>query len=387
MAILQLIQGPIGRTYFSSMIILILILMTFMSYRLFLSRRKKAYFSLTVSLFIVIIQQFLSIAAETEGPQAEDGWIGYFAQFLKTVSFLLINIGIYQLYNASRKKHTFILILGITGAVAVSMIRFSVDGWFTGNQEQILLFKHIWMELYLFVLLFFCYQWVAPRVGQWVKFQISLTVYFFYQILHVIDLYVIGRTIPALSAFIDFLFVVYYIVLFLILFERVIELLQVSYTKSITDALTGLYNRRYFMNRLQQYIAHGVSVSVIFGDIDNFKKLNDTQGHEKGDEAIKAVSNIMREEAEDVGICSRLGGEEMVVLVTDPDADVPGLAEAIRSRIEAEAGVTVSVGFSRYRKGVSAELLVKQADEAMYQAKTSGKNRVAKYSRQKQLSL
>lgn len=141
------------------------------------------------------------------------------------------------------------------------------------------------------------------------------------------------------------------------------------------------------MSRLQQYLAYGVRVSIIFTDIDNFKKLNDTQGHDKGDEAIKAVSNILREETEEVGICGRLGGEEMVVLVTDPEADVPELAEAIRSRIESEAGVTVSVGVSRYRKGVTAEALVKQADEAMYQAKTAGKNRVVKYTRQKQMNL
>lgn len=387
MVVLQLIQGPLGQTFFSSMVILILILMMAMSFRLYLSRRKKAYFSLTVSLFLVIVQQILLIASETGGPQVQNGWPGYFAALLKPITFLLLNIGIYQLYNRSRRRNHFIVLLGIAGAVAVSMTRFSMVGWFSGVEEQILLFKNIWMELYVFLLLFLSNQWVLPRIGQWIKFQTGLIVYFFYQLMHVIDVYVIGQTLPLLSAAVAFLPVVYYGVLFLILFERVIELLQVSYTKSITDGMTGLYNRRYFMSRLQQYLAYGVRVSIIFTDIDNFKKLNDTQGHDKGDEAIKAVSNILREETEEVGICGRLGGEEMVVLVTDPEADVPELAEAIRSRIESEAGVTVSVGVSRYRKGVTAEALVKQADEAMYQAKTAGKNRVVKYTRQKQMNL
>jgi diguanylate cyclase (GGDEF)-like protein len=152
--------------------------------------------------------------------------------------------------------------------------------------------------------------------------------------------------------------------------------MQAIYNSSIRDGLTQLYNRKYFYNRVGQHIAARIAISVIFSDIDNFKKLNDTKGHHMGDQVLKQVAGILKEEADQIGICGRYGGEEMVVLVTDTETDPAELAERIRARIEAETIVTVSMGFSRYRKNVTADELIKQADEAMYKAKTSGKNKV-----------
>jgi len=99
-----------------------------------------------------------------------------------------------------------------------------------------------------------------------------------------------------------------------------------------------------------------------------------------GDQVLKQVAQIVKEEAEPIGsICGRYGGEEMVVLVTDGNADAGELAERIRARVESETIVTVSVGFSQLRKNVTADELIKQADEAMYKAKTSGKKKVVAY--------
>jgi diguanylate cyclase (GGDEF)-like protein len=290
------------------------------------------------------------------------------------------------MYNSSRLRQYVLTFSAILLAVLLSLTRFAFDG-FEGSVQQLLLLQDLGIELYLFLVLFLCYQWITPWVGQWGRYQFSLSVYFLYQLLHVADLYLIGHAFPVMSMASSLVLLLYYGTLFLILFERVVELLQATYAKSITDALTGLFNRRFFMNRLDQYLNHGVPVSVIFSDIDNFKKLNDTQGHEKGDEALKKVANILKELVEEIGICGRLGGEEMVVMVTDPEVHVGELAEVIRSRVESASGVTVSVGYSKARKGVGADLLLKQADEAMYQAKTTGKNKVCKYARQKQLQL
>jgi two-component system cell cycle response regulator len=170
----------------------------------------------------------------------------------------------------------------------------------------------------------------------------------------------------------------------MILFERVVELLQATYKSSITDGLTGLYNRRFWFGRVAQHVAEKIGVSVIFTDIDNFKKLNDTQGHHMGDAMLKQVAEIIMEECESVGIAGRYGGEELVALITDRKTNVAVVAENVRRRVETETIVTISVGYSQYVNGVSAAELIKQADDAMYHSKTTGKNKVTGYVKLKQ---
>lgn len=381
MQLIDLVTGPSKQVYFSSLILMILLLMLTMTARLFLSRRKKAYFSLSLSILVVMAQHLLPIILYNRSGGVYD-WAGYAALLLKAVSFVLLNLGIYQMYNSSRARHRLIAILGVAVAVLLSLTYFAFGG-FEGDPDQIELLRTLGLELYMFVLLFLSHQWISPYIGQWNRYQLGLSLYFIYQLIHVADVFLTGQTYPLVSTAADVFLLLYYITLFLIVFERVVELLQATYTKSITDALTGMYNRRYFMGRLELYLAHDVPVSVIFTDIDNFKKLNDTLGHDKGDEALKKVALILREISEDIGISGRLGGEEMVVMVTDPQVNPGEAAESIRQRIESEAGVTVSVGYSKARKGITADLLVKQADEAMYQAKTTGKNKVCKYTKPK----
>lgn len=380
----ELLCGPMRPVYFSTIILVILLLMLVMTFRLFVNRRKKAYFSLSLSILVVMAQHILVISAGTDAP-GTGNWTGYATILLKAVSFIFLNLGIYQMYNSSRTRQHILTWTAVAIAVLLSLMYFLVDG-FEGNPGQVVLLQNLGIELYMFLMLFLCHQWISPWVGQWNRYQLSLSFYFIYQLIHLADVFITGSAYPVLAAAGSTFLVLYYMTLFLIVFERVVELLQAVYTKSITDALTGLYNRLYFMNRLKQYLSHEVPVTVIFTDIDNFKKLNDTQGHDKGDEALKKVASILRECVEEIGVAGRLGGEEMVVLVTDPEVHPGELAELIRKRIEAEAGVTVSVGYSKAKKGISPDALVKQADEAMYQAKTTGKNKVCKYMKQKQLN-
>jgi len=175
--------------------------------------------------------------------------------------------------------------------------------------------------------------------------------------------------------------IVFYILLFMIIFERVVELLQSAYHSSITDGLTNLYNRRFFMRQLEHAVRSGLPVGAIFCDIDNFKKLNDTQGHQQADTVLKTVANILAEETEGIGLAGRYGGEELVAFITGANVSSGAVAERIRERIEKETSVTASVGHCQSATGLSADRLMKQADEAMYHSKKSGKNRVTDYAR------
>jgi diguanylate cyclase (GGDEF)-like protein len=355
-----------------------------MSLRLYLTRHRKGYFTLAASLLFVLVYYLILFLLHTGGI-AEYSWSRYFATLCKVVSFILINMGVYQLYNPTHTRHK--VLLGFTLAVtfAVSLLHFFSGKWFDDTTGQLALLQDIGLELFLFVLIFLAFHFVTPYIGQTGKYQFALTVFFLSHISHLLNLYLFESSLGVLSFADTFLTVLFYYMLFFIQFDRVVELMQAIYNSSITDGLTGLYNRKFFNQRVAQYVARGLPVTVVFSDIDNFKKLNDTQGHQRGDTVLKQVADILLEESEEVGLAGRYGGEEMVVLITDPSTDGEQFAEKVRSRVEQEVGVTVSIGFSQARKGVNTETLVKQADEAMYEAKKSGKNRVVKYRRKKQV--
>ncbi|PJN64574.1 hypothetical protein PAEAM_06600 [Paenibacillus sp. GM1FR] len=164
------------------------------------------------------------------------------------------------------------------------------------------------------------------------------------------------------------------------LIEHSLIIMQSSYVSAITDSLTGLFNRRYFTKYINGCVDRSIPVNVIFCDIDNFKRLNDTKGHKVGDEVLKQVATIFKEEVQGIGVAGRYGGEEMVLLIQSLDVDMEEITERMRSRIEKETITTASIGYRMYDPSVPADLLIKQADEAMYEAKAAGKNRVMSYT-------
>ncbi|MBP1154807.1 MULTISPECIES: GGDEF domain-containing protein [unclassified Paenibacillus] len=370
----DLFFGPAGPVFLHSMLIVIITMTLLVSVRLLITRRKIGYLSMVAALGIFLVQhsQLVRQALTHSMSDAQT----FTALLLKLFAFVMMNIGFYQLYNATRKRDIFVFCFFGALSVVVSFTYWYAPLWLQSSEDHYALLRPLGMELYLFILIFVSFMLVNPRIGQNGKYQLMLTVYFVMHTVHMANLYLFNgsqQSLDLLERIIPFAF---HIVLFLFIFERVIELMQAIYTSSITDGLTQLYNRKYFENRVRQYVQQRIPVAVIFSDIDNFKKLNDTKGHQMGDLALKKVAQIMKEETEDTGICARYGGEELVVLITDPDTSAESLSERIRSRIEAETTVTVSVGFSYYSKGITAEELIKQADEAMYQAKTTGKNKV-----------
>lgn len=157
-----------------------------------------------------------------------------------------------------------------------------------------------------------------------------------------------------------------------------------------TDALTGLANRRHFYelleNELHRVERYGLNMALIMFDVDHFKKINDTKGHDAGDDVLRALSALAREVFREVDVVGRVGGEEFCVMLPETDADA-GLQVATRFRIhveqmsvstaEGEVRLTVSLGLAVARGGaVEVDQLMKRADTALYRAKEGGRNRV-----------
>jgi len=152
------------------------------------------------------------------------------------------------------------------------------------------------------------------------------------------------------------------------------------------DELTGLFNRRYFDQKLQEEInrsgRYGRNLSLILGDIDKFKSYNDDFGHQKGDEVLQSVSEMIRRSCRSSDTAARYGGEELVIIL--PETDSAGallVAEKARKLIEARAGdvagktVTISMGIASFRPGNDGPAeLIAAADKALYKAKSSGRN-------------
>ena len=153
------------------------------------------------------------------------------------------------------------------------------------------------------------------------------------------------------------------------------------------DFLTGVPNRRRLEAQLhidlEQNRRYGTPLSVILFDIDNFKRFNDTFGHEQGDKVLQAVARAVQDELRTTDAFGRWGGEEFLVVASHTRApDAVALAERLRKRVERaidvpEQAVTASFGVASYAASESLETLLSRADEALYLAKAAGKNRVA----------
>ena len=154
---------------------------------------------------------------------------------------------------------------------------------------------------------------------------------------------------------------------------------------AITDSLTGLNNRRHFFDLATQLLSREATIGMMMMDVDHFKSFNDTYGHAAGDEVLKHVATVLKELAPPDGIVARLGGEEFVLLhADDSTGKLEALAEAVRNRLEQssiryeaqELRVTMSLGLAFRRTQETVEPLLNRADELLYRAKESGRNRV-----------
>lgn len=171
--------------------------------------------------------------------------------------------------------------------------------------------------------------------------------------------------------------------------SRALALAEVS-RMATTDALTGLANRRSLeemgTRAINESLRYGHALSVVMTDVDHFKKVNDTHGHQVGDEVLRSVARALQAEARNVDIVGRYGGEEFVLVLGGTDVrGASELAERVRRRLEKQpvetsvgpVPVTLSLGVATLRvHGESLHALVENADQALYEAKRAGRNRV-----------
>ncbi|MBC8130856.1 MAG: GGDEF domain-containing protein [Rhizobiaceae bacterium] len=158
---------------------------------------------------------------------------------------------------------------------------------------------------------------------------------------------------------------------------------------ALTDPMTGLFNRRYFDEALGQFLTEfgrrGRPVGLLILDLDHFKRINDTYGHDVGDDVLKAVAGCLTAFTRLHDVVSRLGGEEFAVVVPDMAADdLTAFADRLRLAVERLAidvgnvrvRITVSIGLALAEPGEATASLYKRADVALYLAKEAGRNRI-----------
>ncbi|RDV05526.1 PleD family two-component system response regulator [Undibacter mobilis] len=174
--------------------------------------------------------------------------------------------------------------------------------------------------------------------------------------------------------------------------DRLRDNFAASIEMAITDALTGLHNRRYMETHLgaltEQAAQRGKPLAVLILDIDFFKSINDNHGHDAGDDVLREFAVRIRKAIRNIDLACRYGGEEFVIVMPETDLAVAGMvAERIRRRIAGEAfsiqqgakslDVTLSIGIAALGgAGDTAAAMLKRADQALYRAKRDGRNRV-----------
>lgn len=189
------------------------------------------------------------------------------------------------------------------------------------------------------------------------------------------------------------------------LLKRIAELEQKIHDMEndlIHDKLTSLKTRRYFEEKSKDYLSHTKKikrgerrewtgfkdVSFLFFDIDHFKRINDTYGHDVGDKVLKRVASVLKESLRIGDIVARWGGEEFIaVLLGSHEKESRVKAEEIRKKVEEmtfddpkDLKITVSIGVAEFQENISFEDLVKHADKALYKAKETGRNKVVAFS-------
>lgn len=350
----------------------VLLGMLTMGYMLFLRWRSSMYLVFTISVAAAFVAQSVLLVSLVIGIKPSSA--GLIQSIVFPIAFISILGGFTHLFNPKKVKQLYIFPIAIAGAVLTACLSFFVN---RTTIEIALTAINVGFTVFLYI-------WALPRLAKKGKFLTAFILNIgaalgalIFSILELQILLVISNTL-CLATF---------TVLFIVLFDRLIDMMQAVSYSSVTDGLTGLYQKHYFKKKVNEAIAVGEPCSVIFSDIDNFKKLNDTEGHQTGDTMLVFAATVMKEVCEGIGLVGRYGGEEIVALITDERSDPAVVAERYRARIETESNhqgyvpITVSVGCSRLNEDIAdADEFIRQADDAMYVSKSSGKNRVTNYA-------
>ncbi|MCU6709535.1 GGDEF domain-containing protein [Paenibacillus sp. J5C_2022] len=348
-----------------------------MSIKLYVSYRSKGTYRLLIAgIMLMMARQTLLLLAFPGW--SLPSWVHIASTLMAILIFIVINFVFMKLYTIrSLQLKTTPFLLMAVAALLLAGAQHAITPLFDMKPTDAGLFLFPVLDFYSIVLAMMMLlstrsAYMSP------KYYASLLVYFCLELARAADHYVFHSSQAWLLLLVLLLPIVYAAILFMMLFEWVIERLISTYQSSILDGLTGLYNRRHFSAKSEQLKARK-PVAVIFCDIDNFKRLNDTQGHHKADGVLKRVAEIIREESSGIGHAGRYGGEELLACISTDRVKPDVVAESIRRRIEEETIVTVSVGYSTSKDSKELHELIKQSDAAMYYSKTNGKNRVTAY--------
>jgi diguanylate cyclase (GGDEF)-like protein len=153
------------------------------------------------------------------------------------------------------------------------------------------------------------------------------------------------------------------------------------------DSLTGIKNRSFFDKIIEEYVRSERGFSLVFLDIDHFKEVNDSYGHQIGDEVLKAVAFIIQSSCRDTDLCARYGGEEFAIIFPDLDSVTAAriaqdIRLAIKSRAQEITGIpiTISIGVAHHPSHAkNREEIIRAADSALYRSKEAGRDRVTVY--------
>jgi len=164
------------------------------------------------------------------------------------------------------------------------------------------------------------------------------------------------------------------------IFEFKERLLEEANYKSTHDLLTNLFNREYFIKKINRFLENNENFIVAFLDLDNFKYVNDTFGHDAGDEILKNTAEIIRRNIKGKNIAARFGGDEFVIALLNCDIECgKKILENIKNGINKffkEYEVTASIGIASNKEVKNYEELLKLSDKRMYKSKRDGKNKV-----------
>jgi len=149
------------------------------------------------------------------------------------------------------------------------------------------------------------------------------------------------------------------------------------------DGLTGFFNKKYFFEEVQKHI-NNKNTYFIMSDIDYFKKVNDTYGHDAGDFILKELSTIYKNQLREEDILGRFGGEEFIFMINSSKDNIKKIFERLRKTIESkkflyngiEIKITTSFGIAKKESFIDINSLVKMADSALYSAKNNGRNQI-----------
>lgn len=173
--------------------------------------------------------------------------------------------------------------------------------------------------------------------------------------------------------------------------RKIKEMVRQLEESAIHDPLTGLKNRRYFAHVFHDECARSLrrkeALTLLFLDLDHFKRVNDDHGHHFGDVALKETSRFLKQQCRPYDTIVRWGGEEFIILLraTDESAAIH-FSERIRIGIQSELdpdlpfSMTISIGLAQYQDNDTLEALTERADQALYHAKQTGRNRVIPWS-------